>query len=424
MLGYEIVYIVTSPLISFAVYKLLHTFFDKQISKKRTEFISFFCYTVLLSAMIFVTRVPLIMLTFNLVSIFLLSFNYKSFIQKKIVVTSLIYSILLLIEIIVSVGVGVLDISIYENSPFTSVIGLILIRIVTMIATYLLSRYKNSNIKDYPLTSIYYLAFTVVLFGTLYLFVTSLENDSLTVYSVIISGIILIVVNITMIIIDEKIYNALLETNEKRILKQQNIAYEKQAEIINESIESIKALRHDMKNHIMMLNEMYKSNKNHEIEIYIGKIFNEIQSEDFSKSNNFVIDSIINFKLRKLIGTDTNISTQIFVPETIKVLAYDLTVILGNLLDNAITAVLKSKDKKLDLQISCSMGNLIILMENSFDGKIISQNGRFETTKFSVESHGIGLKNVEKSLEKYDGEIRIEYTPNIFSIAVIIPCEQ
>lgn len=421
MLNYEVMYIVTSPMYAFAIYKLFHSFFDEQICNKKTEILLYFGYTVLQSAIIFFTRVPLLMLLFNVVSLFLLSFSYQSSIQKKIVSTSLIYSVLLLVEIIVSTGIGFLDIKIYQNSSFNSIGGLILIRTATMIVAYLINRYKSSNEDDYPLSRIYYLAFTVILLGTLYLFVTSLENARLTIYNVIISGVTLIIVNITMIIIDEKIYNAIILLNEKNILEQQNMAYENQTEIINQSTESIKAFRHDMKNHFIMVNEMYKNNKSDEIETYIEGIIDELDSGSFSRSDNFVIDSIINFKLSQLQDTNAKISVDVKVPQQIKIFAYDLTVILGNLLDNAITAIEKTKNKKIDLQISCNMGNLIILIDNSFDGKLIIENGKFKTTKSFRSSHGIGLANIEKSLLNYGGEMRTEYTGDMFSVAVVIP---
>lgn len=421
MLNYEVVHIVTSPMYTFAIYKLFHSFFDEQVCNKKTEILLYCGYTVLQSAIIFFTRVPLLMLLFNLVSLFLLSFSYQSSIQKKIVATSLIYSVLLLVEIIVSTGIGFLDIEIYQNSSFNSIGGLILIRTTTMIVAYLVNRYKSSNENDYPLSKIYYLAFTVILLGTLYLFVTSLENASLTIYNVIISGVTLIIVNITMIIIDEKIYNAIILANEKNILEKQNIAYENQAEIISQSTESIKAFRHDMKNHFIIVSEMYKNNKSDEMETYIGRIIDELDNGGFSRSDNFVIDSIINFKFSQLQDTNAKINVDVKVPQQIKIFAYDLTVILGNLLDNAITAIEKTKNKKIDLQISCNMGNLIILIDNSFDGKLIIENGKFKTTKSFRSSHGIGLANIEKSLLNYGGEMRTEYTDDMFSVAVVIP---
>ena len=420
---YELTYLATNPIIIFVIYRLFHTFLGEKVKNKRIESISYLVYFVLLSIIIFVTRIPIILLVFHLLSFILISLNYKSSVQKKIVVSSLIYSSLLIIEIFVSIAMGFLNISIYKNSSFNSVLGIILMRAINMIITHLVSRYNYSKKVNYILPHLYYLAFSIILFGTLYLFIGSLEKPNLSIYNVLINGSILLIVNITMIVIDEKIYNSIIVANEKNILKQQNIAYENQFEIINQSNENIRAIKHDIKNHIIILNELYQSGNKQEIEHYTEKILDNIESSAISKSNNFIIDSIINFKLAALKNTKTKINLDINVPQNIHILAYDLTVILGNLLDNAITAILKSDDKKLNLIISCSMGNIIILIDNSFNGDLIIENGKFKTTKTFKCNHGIGLNNISKTLENYGGEMRTEYTNDTFSVSVIIPCE-
>lgn len=424
MLEYELVNIITNPIFVFAVFKLFRAFLGDEVYNKKVEIISYFIYFLLSSAIIFVTRIPLVMLIFTVLSFFLISLNYKSKLYKKIITTVFIYSILFVIEIIVSVAVGFLDISAISNSTFNSIIGIILIRTVTIIVAYVISKLKNARRKDFTLPKLYYVALTVILFGTIFLFAASLESDNLTIYNVVFSGAVLITVNITMMSIDEKIYNSIIAINEKNILKQQNIAYENQAEIINQSTETIRALKHDMKNHLMMLDEMYANDKKNEIDPYIKEIMAQMDSGAFSQSNNFVIDSIVNFKLGKLKDKDVDIKVNINVPQVLNILAYDLTVILGNLLDNAITAVEQSKEKRLVLRISCNKGNLIILLDNSFNGNLIVENGKFKTTKEFKVDHGIGLTNVEKVLENYKGEIQIKHTEDAFSVSVIIPYEE
>ena len=102
-------------------------------------------------------------------------------------------------------------------------------------------------------------------------------------------------------------------------------------------------------------------------------------------------------------------------------MAFDITAILGNLLDNAITAIEQSSNRMLDLRISYNLGNLIIFIDNSFEGNLIVKKDKLKTTKSDYTKHGMGLTNVEKSLENYGGEIRIKHTDKIFSVSVIIP---
>lgn len=67
------------------------------------------------------------------------------------------------------------------------------------------------------------------------------------------------------------------------------------------------------------------------------------------------------------------------------------------------------------------MGNLIILINNSYDGKIINENGEIKTTKIYKSGHGLGIKSIRNILEKYDGEMRINYNNDTFSTSIIIP---
>lgn len=418
---YEIIFILTNIVYILTTDKLFGIFFDKKSCNIKINRIFYIAYFTMLGVIIFITRIPIVMLIINICFLFLISLTYKSSFQKKIFSISSIYSILLIIELISSVRFGFFELSGNKNSTFNSVSLLIFIRIMALIFAYLISRYKSSLQKDYCIPKIYYLSFLIVLFGTLYLFIFGLANENITINHIIISGAVLIAVNITMIVIDERIYNAIILENEKKLLKQQTIAYENQMQIISQSTESIRLLKHDFKDHINMLSSLYKNDKSNEIESYICKILGNIEKESFANSNNFVIDSILNFKLRGIKNSDIKLSLDVSVPITVNIIAYDLTAILANLLDNAIIACEKSKKKLLDIKISSKMDNLIILINNSYDGQIICENGKLQTTKSFKSNHGLGLKSIEKVLEKYDGEMRINYTSDTFSTSVIIP---
>lgn len=423
MTSYNLIFVITNTIYIYSVYLLSHAFFNQTTCNKMREKSILSIYFVAMTLIVFITRIPIVMLVLNISMILLLSFSYKVSVQKKIIYSSLIYSIMFIIELVIGVGIGFTDFSTQYDSEYNSVVGLVFIRVVTLIVAYVINRYKRTEKEDFTLPHVYYVAFIVILFGTLYLFVISLENDYITMRTILTSSIVLIVVNITMIFMDEKIYRGIVLEHEKNILNQQNIAYENQANIINQSTESIRMLKHDMKNHLMMLKQMHENNKTVELNQYLCTILESIEQETISACNNFVIDSIINFKLATWRNTDAKITLDISVPPTICIFAHDLTVVLGNLLDNALTAMEKATDKTLDLQISYKMGNLIILIDNSYNGQLVVSGGKFQTTKMLKANHGLGLASVEKSLERYGGEMHMEYTDSVFSVSVILPCK-
>lgn len=420
---YEIIFIITIPIYLISIYKLNYCLLGKRIYSKKIEVCSYLIYALGLSFTYMVVRVPIVLLIFNLISFFLISLNYYGNILNRIVFTFTLYIFLFIIEISITALTGYLKITAFEISEYNSIIGIILARILMLMLTYLLHKYKKSKTKNFSVPIYYYIAHIFILAGVLYLFLVSLENELLSITQVVISSIIVLSVNALIIFVDEKIYDTMIINNERNLLKQQNISYENQAEIMNRSLSTIKSLKHDMKNHIITLKSIYKNGKQELFDEYTDKILSEIcDNKMFSHSDNFIIDSILNFKLQELDGLQVSIKLDISIPQNLNILAYDLTVILGNLLDNAITAIKQTKyDKKLNLCMHITKGSLVVLIDNSYNGRLNFLGGEFRTIKTSKENHGIGLQNVQNAILNYNGELQINYTKDVFSVAILIP---
>lgn len=421
MTYFEIIYILTNFIYSLSIKKMYETFFDEKPYNKKIEVISYIIYTIALSLIIFVTRIPYITLMFNLSSFFLISFNYKSLFPKRILVSMLTYSMFLIIEIIIAPIFEYLDICLSKESEFRSATGLVAMRIVTLFLSHLINKFLKFKDKDFSIPFEYYALFIFAMSGNLYLYLSSLNNKEISILGALIKSIVFIATNMIIIIIDDRTYKLLINSEERAVLKEQNKAYENQVQLINQSNETIKSLKHNMNNHIIMLGEMLKCDKKEDVENYLGEIIKNINGDEISNSNNFVIDSIVNFKIRQAISNGICPDININVPQEMNILSSDLTAILGNLIDNAITATLNCKNKKLNLSISYNMGNLIILTENPYNGNLKIENGQFHTTKKSDGNHGLGLLSVKKTVEKYYGELRVDYNDEIFSVCAVIP---
>jgi len=99
--------------------------------------------------------------------------------------------------------------------------------------------------------------------------------------------------------------------------------------------------------------------------------------------------------------------------------------IAGSLLNNALEAVAKVDEKAIKLDIEYSKESLFIRVENTFDGEIKCEKGKNDAMKVIAsrkdgDNHGYGLKNIRKSVEKYNGHVGISYKGNIFSVGVLL----
>lgn len=109
------------------------------------------------------------------------------------------------------------------------------------------------------------------------------------------------------------------------------------------------------------------------------------------------------------------------IPSQIAFSNFDMSVLLGNLMDNAIKAALESEDKYLDLDMNYDKGVLILIITNSYDGNLSMHKNRLISTKTDTElPHGIGLSSVEKIVEQNNGYLNISHEMHRFTVKIVL----
>ena len=148
-----------------------------------------------------------------------------------------------------------------------------------------------------------------------------------------------------------------------------------------------------------------------------------------------VVDTLLNMKYHEAVRDVPDLrmdADKMLLSREIEMHSYDMGVILGNAVDNAIEACrkLKAKEPEADAFIRISSfqkGNLLILkVENSFDGQLV--RGRQEefpvTDKADRENHGLGLVNIRSTAEKYQGTMDYKVKDRVFILSVMIKNEK
>ena len=109
------------------------------------------------------------------------------------------------------------------------------------------------------------------------------------------------------------------------------------------------------------------------------------------------------------------------IPEKLQVPSFDIVTILGNLLDNALYAIYKLEQNRIiDIKMRYDKGCLVFKISNAYNGELIKKGSSILTTKKDRVNHGIGLKNVKKVVEKYQGMMDIEHSDKIFSVSLLL----
>ena len=125
---------------------------------------------------------------------------------------------------------------------------------------------------------------------------------------------------------------------------------------------------------------------------------------------------IINMIVSAKILSKTNTAKEIMICLILE----NIGIVLGNLLDNALEAARKSADKWVNAAIWRERDLLILTVENSL-AVLPRQNGSlFFTSKPDKRHHGIGLRNVERVVRKYDGRLKFQVNPKHFRVEAIL----
>lgn len=100
----------------------------------------------------------------------------------------------------------------------------------------------------------------------------------------------------------------------------------------------------------------------------------------------------------------------------------DLVAILGNLMDNALTAAQQSEKRFVSLETTIRNGYSVVIISNSCDTAPSTHAGNLVTAKEDKKLHGFGVKSVQKTLKKYHGDYSWEYNElqRTFVVTVMI----
>ena len=205
------------------------------------------------------------------------------------------------------------------------------------------------------------------------------------------------------------------------MLKQSINAKNIEIGLMKSSLDSIECLKHDMKNHLITLRKYADDHNYNKLIAYLNSISETVSVHSIIiETGNANVDSIINYKFQEMSDKGININYSISIPEELNILDYDINIVIGNLLNNAIEALNKTDEKEFFIKIYFDKNILFIHMENSFNGNVRKEKGEILTTKQDKQNHGLGLKSIKRVLEKYDGDIIIDYNEEVFITDVML----
>ncbi len=211
---------------------------------------------------------------------------------------------------------------------------------------------------------------------------------------------------------------------ERKLLEMQE-DYEKQQDMsaeIKKMQEQSRLLKHDMKNHILVILGYLEAGDMIEARKYVSVILDKLNKMyTYVNVGNSLLSYIINSKLSLAKEMGIEIKAEIENLPFNYMDSVDFSALLNNILDNAIeaAATVISRDRRMEVKILSTNGFDTICVKNTIESSVLEKNPNLTSTKEEV-GHGFGIKQIRGICEKYDGMVDFDEQEGMFIVSIML----
>ncbi len=207
-------------------------------------------------------------------------------------------------------------------------------------------------------------------------------------------------------------------------LQEEQTFFQKQDEEIRSLHQSMRQLKHDMKNHMMVIASCLNKEEYEEAKTYVSDILDRLnEMHSYIETGNSLMNHILNEKLESARAGGISVKAEIENLAFSRMKSIDFAAVLSNLLDNAIEASLGEPDTCREIQVRiCKIrGYDSIQVKNRISVSVLTENPTLCSAKKDAEHHGLGLSQVQYLTKSYHGMWDIYEADGYFCVNVFIP---
>lgn len=198
------------------------------------------------------------------------------------------------------------------------------------------------------------------------------------------------------------------EQRGQELVLNQNSDMKKHIGEVEKLYRDIRAMRHDMGNHIQTLEHLVAHNNMDDATEYLEHLKNEWDEVSPEiKTGSLVIDVILMEKQREAKERQIRFLSDFHYPQNTKLNAFDLSVIMNNALNNCMENV-SGDDPYISIYSFRKNSIFMITIKNSFVGHLNFGDSDLPETTKSGREHGMGLNNIRRVARMYMGDISLE----------------
>lgn len=226
-------------------------------------------------------------------------------------------------------------------------------------------------------------------------------------------------------IIETYAYNLSFIEEHRQITRQLSLQME-YIDQIKEAVDEKRRLIHDFRQHLRVIDNMAQKANQIMISEYLNNTYEFIDKTKTSTifiCNNVAVDAILQYYIAICKKQKIKLEIKLSIPENLLLNDVELCSILGNLLENAIEACQRQESNNKFIYINSKEDNKVfyLIIENSYNGKVLKSGNKFLSFKDRSKRFGIGIESVKKILYDHQGTIDIIPGKNSFRVGIVIP---
>ena len=207
---------------------------------------------------------------------------------------------------------------------------------------------------------------------------------------------------------------------ESRLLETQITEQKKHSQLMVEHMAELRRQRHDLRHQLTVIQGLAGAD-NPKLKEYIDSLLNAIPTAPQVYCENQAVNAIVSHYAALYRKQSVEGDIRLVVPaKTEQITDAELCVIFGNLMENALEACGRMTEGRRFLRLSSDahLGTLTITMDNSFDGQVKQENGRYRSSK--RDDFGVGLSFILAVARRHGGDARFEPDGQVFRSSVYV----
>ena len=206
-----------------------------------------------------------------------------------------------------------------------------------------------------------------------------------------------------------------------KLVEYQTEQSEKHLSEVRSIHKEMRGYKHDFHHHLQTLKGQLEAGEIERALAYIAQLDNQLMNVDtLLKTGNVSLDAIFSAKISQAKAENIAVTVKANVPDALTISDLELSIIIGNLLDNAIEACRTvTGERFIRIFISMKGTMLYFSMLNAAGAKKKKTGSLFATHKDGV--HGFGLRRAEAILEEHGGWVKYNSEDGAFTSEFLVP---